>query len=404
VIKRQMAGEGSRHTSIKGEPGVPAKAKTLLDPTFPTSINMNAKLQTKLEQEICSSSQSLYSFLHSSDDIEVQDYLQAESSYLDDSEDDKLPSVRQVARPVLSEPFWNEGVVISETLMKTYQMEELDFELVLKRDLEKLDKMKQSELVNAQLKELEGFMEAVEDFAFQNVFVDNEEDDEDEDVTDTTSGDDGEKDNSFNRIKKKLHKVRNLEKLNMFMEENAPFPENLSSPTRATESVTVNDDLKESGSSADEKKEHPSSIVEAFKMTVGKAGSSSSRNRTPDSHEMFTSSRPQASRFQYGKGMETNMITQSDTQAMEEKEKDSRNKNESSGNSTDTTSSEEILKTSSSEKSSHHDQKRKKGSTSPESNVSAVKQDDKKLKYASDSSENKMFDTTDSDGVNKEKE
>jgi len=141
-------------------------------------------------------------------------------------------------------------------------------------------------------------------------------------------------------------------------------------------------------------------------MTVGKAGSSSSRNRTPDSHEMFTSSRPQASRFQYGKGMETNTITQSDTQAMEEKDKDSRNKNESSGNSTDTTSSEEILRTSSSEKSSHHDndQKRKKGSTSPESNVSAVKQEDKKLKYASDSSENKMFDTTDSEGVNKEKE
>ena len=152
VIKRQMAGEGSSHTSIKGEPGVPDKAKTLLDPTFPTSININTKQQTKLEQEICSSSQSLYSFLHSSDDIEVQDYLQAESSYLDDSEDDKLPSVRQVARPVLSEPFWNEGVVISETLMKTYQMEELDFELVLKRDLEKLEKMKQSELVNAQLK------------------------------------------------------------------------------------------------------------------------------------------------------------------------------------------------------------------------------------------------------------
>ena len=139
VIKRQTSGEGS-------------KAKTLLDPTFPTSININAKQQTKLEQEICSSSQSLYSFLQSSDDIEVQDYIQAESSYLDDSEDDKLPSVRQVARPVLSEPFWNEGVVISETLMKTYQMEELDFELVLKRDLEKLEKMKQSELVNAQLK------------------------------------------------------------------------------------------------------------------------------------------------------------------------------------------------------------------------------------------------------------
>ena len=254
-------------------------------------------------------------------------------------------------------------------------------------------------------------MEAVEDFAFQNVFVDNEENDEDEDVTDTTSGDDGEKDDSFNRIKKKLHKVRNLEKLNMFMEENAPFPENLLSPTKAvtesgkvTNPTNVRDDIKDNGSSEDEKSEEPSCIVEAFKMTVGKAGSSSSRHRTPDSHEMFTSSRPQASRFQYGKGMETNTITQSDNQAMEDKEKDSKNKNESTGNSTDTTSSEEILKTSSSDKSFHNDQKRKKGSSSPESNVSVVKQDDKKLKYASDSSENKMCDTTDSEGQNKEKE
>ena len=81
----------------------------------------------------------------------TDDHL-AESSQPDDSEgDDKLPSIRQVARPVLSEPFWNEGVVISESLMKTYQMEELDFELVLKRDREKLEKMKQSEVVNSQL-------------------------------------------------------------------------------------------------------------------------------------------------------------------------------------------------------------------------------------------------------------
>ena len=252
-------------------------------------------------------------------------------------------------------------------------------------------------------------MEAVEEFAFQNVFVDNEEEDEDEDATDTTSGDDGEKDDSFSR-KKKLHKLRNLEKLNMFMEENAPFPENLMSPTKASESVRVDNPTnvkehpKETESSADEKSQHLSSIIEAFKMTVGKAGTLTLRNRTPDTNEMFTSSRPQASRFQYGKGMETNTITQSDAQAKEEKEKDSPKKNESTGNSTDTTSSDEILKTSSSEKSSHNDQKRKKGSSSPESNVSAVKQDDKKLKYETDSSENKMCDSTDSEGANKKKE
>ena len=244
-------------------------------------------------------------------------------------------------------------------------------------------------------------MDAVEDFAFQNFFVDNEENDEDED---TTSGDDGEKDDSFNRIKKKLHKVRNLEKLNMFMEENAPFPENLLSPKKSTESVkvtnplNVRDDLKENSSSGDEKGDDPSSIMEAFKKNFGKAGSSASRNITGDSHEMFTSSRPQASMFQYGKGTETNTITQSDTKAMEEKEKDSRNQNEK-------ISSETILKTMSSDKLSLNDQKRKKGSSSPESNVSVIfKQDDKKLKYVSDSLENKMCDTTDSEGQNKEKE
>ena len=150
VTKR--SGESSGLNSIKGESGSamdsnaspvePAKAKALLDPN-----TINNK-----QQEICSSSQSLYSFLHSSDENEVTDDHQAESSKPDDSEgDDKLPSVRQVARPVLSEPFWNEGVVMSETLMKTYQMEELDLELVLKRDLEKLEKMKQSEVINSQL-------------------------------------------------------------------------------------------------------------------------------------------------------------------------------------------------------------------------------------------------------------
>ena len=53
-----------------------------------------------------------------------------------------------------------------------------------------------------------------------------------------TSGEYGGKDESFSR-KKKLHKLRNLEKLNMFMEENAPFPENMMRPAKAGESVEV---------------------------------------------------------------------------------------------------------------------------------------------------------------------
>ena len=185
-------------------------------------------------------------------------------------------------------------------------------------------------------------MEAVEEFAFQNVFVDTDEEDEDEDVTDTTSGDDGDKDDSFRR-KKKLHKLRNLEKLNMFMEENAPFPEGLLSQTQTCENVRVDIpsivkvDLKENDSSADESS--PSSIIDAW--TVGKPG-----RRTKD-----------------------------------EKEKDLIKVSESIGNSTNTTS-EDILEASTSEKSSQNDQKRKKGLSSPDSSITAsvVKQDDKKLK------------------------
>ena len=167
-------------------------------------------------------------------------------------------------------------------------------------------------------------MEAVEEFAFQNVFVDTDEEDEDEDVTDTTSGDDGDKDDSFRR-KKKLHKLRNLEKLNMFMEENAPFPEGLLSQTQTCENVRVDIpsivkvDLKENDSSADESS--PSSIIDAW--TVGKT----------------------------------------EERTREEKEKVLPKRSESTGNSKNTTSGDDILEASTSEKSSHDDQKRKKGSS-----------------------------------------
>ena len=157
-VKKPQSGEGSRNTTNKVEsgsalasnasPGEPAKVITSVDPS-----NVSPKQQTKqIGEELCSSSQSLYSFLHSSDENDISDFLIADSSKLDDSDGEEKRSVRQVARPILCEPFWNEGVVISETLMKTYQMEELDMEAVLKSDLERLEKMKQSEVINCQLK------------------------------------------------------------------------------------------------------------------------------------------------------------------------------------------------------------------------------------------------------------
>ena len=154
---RPNSGDGSRHTSVKGEPGSALESnaseeKKGRNPQGPSSAD--PKRQTKqIGEELCSSSQSLYSFLPSSDDNDITDFLQASSSKPDDSEgEDKVKSVRQVARPILSEPFWNENVTMSESLMKTYQMEQEPIETVLKRDLEKLGKMRQSETVDDQLK------------------------------------------------------------------------------------------------------------------------------------------------------------------------------------------------------------------------------------------------------------
>ena len=119
-------------------------------------LSPTRNLSVQIQEEMFSSSQSLYSFLPSSDDNDIADFLQGGSSKPDDSEgEDKVKSVRQVARPVLSEPFWNEGVVMSETLMKTYQMEEEDTETVLKRDMERLARMKQPEALDSQLMVIE---------------------------------------------------------------------------------------------------------------------------------------------------------------------------------------------------------------------------------------------------------
>ena len=146
-MTHQEHGATKKSISTKGQSG------SAMESNAKDRFRLDLNNMNKPHQEMYSSSQSLYSFLHSSDEIEVPDDPQAESSRTGEETeaDDRPRSIRQVARPVLSEPFWNEGVVISESLLKTYQMEELDFELVLKNDLEKLEKMEQSELVNSQL-------------------------------------------------------------------------------------------------------------------------------------------------------------------------------------------------------------------------------------------------------------
>lgn len=409
---RPNSRDGSRHTSIKGEPGSALESNASAGASVKGRNHQIAetKRQTtkQIGEELCSSSQSLYSFLPSSDDNDITDFLQASSSKPDDSEsEDRVRSTHKVARPILSEPFWNENVTMSESLMKTYQMEQEPIETVLKRDMEKLGKMRQPESVDDQLKELKGFIDAVDEFDVMNLFAENEEDEDEE--TETTSPDEGEKDESF-RKKKKSTRLKNLEKLNMFMEENAPFPESQSPPKQVRyesepKKVEVTDKLLES----DDKiaKAGPSTIEEVFKMTVARAGSSKTSSSASTEQIPFVRSKPQEKKFQYGLGMETNTVTHSQTpKSSDDSDKDKDDKEKKKGKASDdhrikdstdeTESSEEILKTSSSVKSSSDDQKRKKGTSSPESEMSA-KREDKKFKFGTDSDSSLDKKKTDSD-------
>merc|ERR1711997_98359 len=100
-----------------------------------------------------------------------------------------------------------------------------------------------------------------------------------------------------------MKNLKKLEKLNLFMEENAPFPESLT-PQRQSEIETTKD-------SKDDKEldiqENPSNLEEAFKLTLSRQDNA----KKNEEFQNFQSSRPQESRFKYGTGMEFNKITES---------------------------------------------------------------------------------------------
>ena len=126
--------EASRNMDMGGAVGDTSLGRynTLLEED--PSLTLNPSVQ--IQEEMFSSSQSLYSFLHTSDgnmDQDVEDVENIETREM------------VLGRPLLGEPFWNKDVEISETLMKTYQMEEEDRDLVLRRDREKLERMKGTE-------------------------------------------------------------------------------------------------------------------------------------------------------------------------------------------------------------------------------------------------------------------
>ena len=264
-------------------------------------------------------------------------------------------------------------------------------------------------------------MDNSEEFDTSKLFMENEEEDDDE--TETTSPgtlchnqiniimilmqykltiDEAEKDEKY---KKRIKNLKKLEKLNIFMEENSPFPEKIS-PSKNVES----DQEKISEKPTEEDiQENPSNLEEAFRLTLRR------QDGTKKNEEFlhFQSSRPQHNKFKYGTGLEFNKVTESKKmEEKEEKEEKSKPTNTITNvvkasddprikDSTDE-SSDEGLKTSSSVKSSDpnsDDQlKRKKGQVSP-STDSSNKPDDKKLRLNSESDSSSEMKYVDADKV-----
>ena len=184
--------------------------------------------------------------------------------------------------------------------------------------------------------------------------------------------------------------MKKLEKLNIFMEENSPFPEKITPPKNVE-----SDPAKISMEPTEEDvQENPSNLEEAFKLTLRRQDGA----KKNEEFLHFQSSRPQLNKFKYGTGLEFNKVTES-KKIEEEKEKERSKSTNTNTNvakasidprikESSDESSDEGLKTSSSVKSSDpnsDDQlKRKKGQVSPSSD-SSVKPDDKKLRLNSES-------------------
>ena len=137
---------------------------------------------------------------------------------------DEVQSQNYLAKPVLSEPFWNEKVKLNKELEYSYQLEVKSLEEILRSDQERLCVLNQFPEVGEQLKELLSGPEDVEDLNFGLLENDSPS------SCDSSSADEGtSEDEDVLRVKRNKRKTY-LEKLNIFLEADAPFP--LSEPSK----------------------------------------------------------------------------------------------------------------------------------------------------------------------------
>jgi len=369
-------GGDSVATSVKGEPGSALESETgsaSLQGRKVAGPGQHSQQQFQVkEEELVSSSQSLYSFLQSSDEFEGQEFSSRQNS----EPEDKEKSIRQVARPVLSEPFWNEGLTLSKAMMFTYELPESDLATILARDRERLKDMRQPDMVEEQLRELMKDLDTEDDEGkgILNLFAENEETEE-EDTSDDMEECLDEKDK--NQRRRKI--LKNLERLNIFLEENAPFPEHMTPVKSASVSFVKEKPFAQSKSPLDCGNTKKNSPPTTFQVAFDQVMSTSKTVGKPNAEfANFSTSRPQNRKFSYGKPKTPEKF---DIKRVSKKADLKIESTESSG--------DDVLLTSSSPEPVHVCTpsdlalKRKKESSDSENSAVAVKQEDKKTKYKS---------------------
>lgn len=191
----------------------------LAPPVTTTKVDLKGKpaLDTKpvfrqSEPSYSTSSSSLYSFLKTSSD--------ALTNQGSGGEEDQKPKIERRG-PVLKEPFWNIRVDWNNDLKLKYTMQQTDLQEVLLADRKKLDSMTQPALVNEQLGTL--FDELDQGVVLEEFLKDFQgpptDDDSDNEEADSATDDDME-----DKLAKERRKANHLEKMNIFMEAEAPFP------------------------------------------------------------------------------------------------------------------------------------------------------------------------------------
>merc|ERR1711915_1172695 len=170
------------------------------------------------QNSLSTSSSSLYSFLKTSDEFINEDSVNS-------SEEDLKNSAKQkIAKPVLSDPFWNETASQSNELIYTFQLEERNEEEILNADKDRLLIMNQYADVSEQLKELFEDNKQGLNILLSNLLLELDNDSSTY-ADDTSSTEESGTEIDEVAIKTRLLKKKAyLEKMNIFMEADAPFP------------------------------------------------------------------------------------------------------------------------------------------------------------------------------------